>query len=135
MLNCYTNTFLSMEVHLINIRGIMTGSRTCCKQMVTRWRLTAGRCATAPLLLLALVLLSGQLKTSGQDLSFQKINSGTRGDIHFVYTCPDQSVFFFTDRVYRLENSTWKRIDVPADGKIGCFYPLSSNEFCIPSTN
>ncbi len=79
--------------------------------------------------LLVVVLIFNHLNLYSQDLTFQKINSGTRAPINSIYICRDQSAFFFTDRIYRLENEEWKRINLPVEGRIGCFYPVSSDDY------
>ena len=80
-----------------------------------------------PLLIILLVI--NNINLYSQDFTFQKINSGTRAPIHSIYICRDQSTFFFTDRIYKLENYEWKRVNLPVDGRIGCFYPVSSSDY------
>ena len=64
-----------------------------------------------------------------QSFSFRKVNSGTRAKIQSVFICRDNSAYFFTDRIYRLENNFWEKIGFLKTDQISCFYPVSAGDF------
>ncbi|MCX6249724.1 MAG: FG-GAP-like repeat-containing protein [Bacteroidetes bacterium] len=65
---------------------------------------------------------------SGQSFSFRKINSGTKADIRTILHDDQKNVYFLTDKIYKLENDIWKKLDFPVEGKIYTIYPVSAKD-------
>jgi signal transduction histidine kinase len=78
-----------------------------------------------------LFLIAGHIFASGQahPPGFRKIPSGTRANIHQVVQGFDHALFFLTDQIFRLEGDSWKKIELPVEGKIQSFFPISRDEF------
>jgi signal transduction histidine kinase len=66
--------------------------------------------------------------TSSQPISFRKINSGTKSDIRAIQKDKNQEVYFLTDKIYRRDHDTWKKLDFPIEGEIYNFYPVSARD-------
>ncbi len=43
-------------------------------------------------------------------------------------------VYFLTDKIYALENDTWKKLDFPVEGKISTFCPVSEQDIWFTVT-
>jgi enediyne biosynthesis protein E4 len=80
------------------------------------------------LLLLVILFMSFGSITSAQSLSFHKINSGTKADIITMMMDKNQDIYFLTDKIYKLNDARWKRLDFQVEGKISEFYPLSDED-------
>lgn len=81
-----------------------------------------------------IMLLSLNLHTTGQTLSFRKINSGTKSDINTIIQDKQKGVYFLTDKIYSLDKNAWKKLDFPVEGKIFAFYPLSAKDIWFSVT-
>jgi signal transduction histidine kinase len=77
---------------------------------------------------MVLLLMLICLHSAGQSFSFRKINSGTKADIRTIMLDSQKNVYFLTDKIYKLDNDTWKKLDFPVEGKIYTFYPASEND-------
>ncbi len=87
--------------------------------------------------LTSLLLLNG-VNLKAQSLSFRKINSGTKSDILSIQQDKKQGVYFLTDKIYSLDRDQWKKVDLPVEGRILSFFPLSASDIwfaVIPFTS
>ncbi len=73
-------------------------------------------------------------RLSGQSISFRKINSGTKADIQTILQDKQGGVYFLTDKIYKLNMDTWKKLDFPVEGKISTFSPESSQDIWFAVT-
>ncbi|MCX6306900.1 MAG: FG-GAP-like repeat-containing protein [Bacteroidetes bacterium] len=89
-------------------------------------------------LLAVILVFLAAVPVAGQPVSFRKINTGTKSDIHAILRDHRQGVYFLTDKIYRLDNNAWKKLDFPVEGKIYTFYPVSPHDIwftVIPFTS
>ena len=93
---------------------------------------------TPGFLLLFIFLVLINANTEGQSFSFQKINSGTKADIHAILKDDQQNIYFLTDKIYMLDKDARKKLDFPVEGKIYGFYPATPQDIwftVIPFTS
>jgi signal transduction histidine kinase len=79
-------------------------------------------------LLVAVALGLSGMRTHCQPFSFRKINSSTKADIKTLLRSYDDNVYFLTEKIYSLNSNEWSKMNVPAEGKITGFFPVSSKD-------
>ncbi|MEI6059754.1 MAG: FG-GAP-like repeat-containing protein [Bacteroidota bacterium] len=84
-------------------------------------------CSLTRILTSALFLMFA-LNVAGQNPSFRKLNSGTKADIRSIKLDEKKNVYFLTDKIYKVDNAAWKKLDFPVGGKINTFYPASPQD-------
>lgn len=74
------------------------------------------------------LLFSCLLAGPGMAQNFIRVNTGTRADIQQFIPSLEGDCFFLTNKLYKLEGSSWGKIDFPLNAAIYRFFPVSGDD-------
>lgn len=83
-------------------------------------------------LVLLIIVAIWTNKASSQE--FIKVNSSTKSDIQRILVSDDNSCFFFSSKIYAFNKGSWSRLNLPWEGNINNFFPISKDDIWYSSS-
>lgn len=86
------------------------------------------RCLKIVVVIIILSFFGISAKLFGQSIHFKQLNTGTKATIKSFHQAFDGTLFFLTDKIYELKDSSWVKRTFPVEGRVTQFYPISTEE-------